>query len=130
LFAARKSHYLSLTQEEQAQQYLPYSGSFQHPRVVPAYCSDVSVVLPYSCLHGALLEEDKVVLLHPVATAEIAGPPAVLAEILQLVSQQRLAVVRQGIDSLTITVSITNDDAAKGRASEFIKSGQDDLNSV
>ncbi len=67
-------------------------------------------------------------LLHPVATAEIAGPPAVLAEVLQLVSQQRLAVVRQGMDPLTITLSVKNGDAAKGRASEFIKSRQDDLN--
>lgn len=73
----------------------------------------VSAVLPYSYLQGAVLEENKLFLLHQMAIAEIAGPPEALAEILELVSQQRLAVVRQGFDSLVVNLSLTTEATAK-----------------
>jgi hypothetical protein len=70
--------------------------------------ADVSVVLPYSYLQGAVLEGSKVLLLHSMGTAEITGPEALLTEILELLSQQRLSAIRNGLDSLAVRISITS----------------------
>ena len=70
--------------------------------------ADVSVVLPYSYLHGAVLDGNKVLLLHSLGTAEITGPEALLTEILELLGQQRLSTIRHGLDSLAVRISITN----------------------
>jgi hypothetical protein len=67
------------------------------------------VVLPYSYLRGAAFQHENCVLSHGFVVVKIAGPPDAIQEIAQLLSRQRLAVVRHGVEHLNVDVQIEDD---------------------
>jgi hypothetical protein len=66
----------------------------------------VQVVLPYSYLRGAASRDQTCVLFHSVAVVTVVGPPDITREMVQLLSRQRLAAVRDGIEDVTVSLQL------------------------
>jgi hypothetical protein len=68
--------------------------------------SGTHLVLPYSHLRGSIAELGKCVLMHSLAVVTVIGPYDIIEEITRLVSRQRLAAIRYGVASLSITIEL------------------------
>ena len=64
------------------------------------------LVLPYAHLIGVVSECQKCVLAHSLATVMISGPIDLIEELAQLLSRQRLAVVRHDYKRVTVTADL------------------------
>ena len=65
----------------------------------------MQLVLPYSHLKGAALEDGKCLLMHSIALVTIDGPPDIVQELF-LLSKQRLATVRHGLQRLSVATEL------------------------
>jgi hypothetical protein len=69
----------------------------------------VEVVLPYSYLRGAIAQYQRCILLHSLAVVTISGHQEAIREITQLLSRHRLALIRHGIENLTVDIKTQED---------------------
>jgi hypothetical protein len=64
------------------------------------------LILPYSHLRGATAEDGMCVLMHSLGVVTITGPREVIEETIRLLSRQRSATVRHGLEKVSVEIGL------------------------